>query len=145
MFSWYHSEFSNLIVKIEKCLLIVKQSFLEKAWISKSIQPLLKIKPPKAVDGGGLNDIWVTPRGLRGEEHCSQNSKYQRPVGAGGAWGFHGLPDFCRSVNPISTRGVRLCPKQYYCPLQFPDPPMALYQASEWQINQQRPLNMFFQ
>ena len=29
---------------------------------------------PKALDGGGLNDIWVTPPG---GEHCSQNSKYQ--------------------------------------------------------------------
>ena len=29
------------------------------------------------------------------------------------------------------------------CPSGFLDLPMALYQASEWQINQQRPLNMF--
>ena len=26
-------------------------------------------------------------------------------------------PDFGRSVNPTSTKGDRLCPPQYYCPL----------------------------
>ena len=34
-------------------------------------------------------------------------------VGAGGPRG-HGSPDFGTSVNPISTRGDRLCPPYYY-------------------------------
>ena len=35
-----------------------------------------------------------------------------RGVEPGGAGGAH--PDFSRSVNPISTRGNRLCPPNYY-------------------------------
>ena len=30
-------------------------------------------------------------------------------------------PDFCRSVNPIPTRGVRLCPPHYYVLPKFSD------------------------
>ena len=33
-----------------------------------------------------------------------------RGVVSGGAWGAMAPPDFGRSVNPISTKGVRLCP-----------------------------------
>ena len=37
-----------------------------------------------------------------------------RGVVPGGAEGAMAHPDFCRSVNPISTRGDRLCPPNYY-------------------------------
>ena len=50
--------------------------------------------------------------------HFSQSRKYQgkillvnRPVVPGCAMAH---PDFGRSVNPISTRGDRLCPLNYY-------------------------------
>jgi hypothetical protein len=33
-----------------------------------------------------------------------------RPVGPGGAGGAMASPEFGRSVNPISTKGGRLCP-----------------------------------
>ena len=82
------------------------------------------------MDGGGLNDIWVTPRGLRGE-HCSQNSKYHRPVGAGGAGGVIASSDFGRSLNPISNGGEGYAYDITTCPSRFLDLPMALYQASE--------------
>ena len=35
---------------------------------------------------------------------------YLRPVVPGGAGGAMAPPDFGRSVNPISTKGGRLCP-----------------------------------
>ena len=37
-----------------------------------------------------------------------------RGVVPGGAGGATALPDFSRSVNPISTRRGRLCPPHYY-------------------------------
>ena len=37
-----------------------------------------------------------------------------RGVDPGGARGAMAPPDFVRSVNPISTRGDRLCPPNYY-------------------------------
>ena len=37
-----------------------------------------------------------------------------RGVVPGGAGGAMAPPDFGRSVNPISTRGDRLCPPNYY-------------------------------
>ena len=40
-------------------------------------------------------------------------------------------PDFGRSVNPISTRGDRLCPPNYYGTPGFSDLPMALTNCSE--------------
>ena len=39
-----------------------------------------------------------------------------RPVARGGAWEASAPPIFGRSVNPISTRGSRLCPPKYYEP-----------------------------
>ena len=82
------------------------------------------------MDGGGLNDIWVTPRGLRGE-HCSQNSKYHRPVGAGGAQVVIAPSDFGRSFSPISTGVEGYAYDITTCPSGFLNPPMVLYQASE--------------
>ena len=38
-----------------------------------------------------------------------------RGVVPGGAGSAMAPPDFGRSVNPISTRGDRLCPPNYYC------------------------------
>ena len=35
--------------------------------------------------------------------------------------GTHEFPDFGRSVNPISTKGSRLCPHISACPLRFSD------------------------
>ena len=39
-----------------------------------------------------------------------------RPVASGGAGGAKAPPVFGQTVNPISTRGDRLCPPQYYEP-----------------------------
>ena len=39
-----------------------------------------------------------------------------RPVASGGAVGALAPPVFGQSVNPISTRGGKLCPPQYYQP-----------------------------
>ena len=39
---------------------------------------------------------------------------YCRSVVPGGARGAMAYPDFGRSVNPISSRGDRLCPPNYY-------------------------------
>ena len=44
-----------------------------------------------------------------------------RGVVPGGAGGAMATPDFGRSVNPILTRGDRLCPPQYYEPPGFLD------------------------
>ena len=41
--------------------------------------------------------------------------KIARPVARGG-WGGYSPPVFSRTVKPISTRGSRLCPPQYYEP-----------------------------
>ena len=41
-------------------------------------------------------------------------SHFFRGVVPGGAGGAMAPPDFGRSVNPISTRGDRLCPPNYY-------------------------------
>ena len=40
--------------------------------------------------------------------------KFIRPVVPGGARGAMTHPDFGRSVIPISTKGDRLCPPNYY-------------------------------
>ena len=46
---------------------------------------------------------------------ASSNWCYKyRGVVPGGAGGAMAPPDFGRSVNPISTRGDRLCPPNYY-------------------------------
>ena len=54
------------------------------------------------------------------EDHCEKagnNVIKARAVGAGGAGGvIPPSPDFDRSLNPISTRGIRLCPSHYYLP-----------------------------
>ena len=42
------------------------------------------------------------------------NTYYGRPVVPGCAGCAMAHPDFGRSVNPISTRGDRLCPPNYY-------------------------------
>ena len=42
-------------------------------------------------------------------------NKYDRPVVPGCAGCAMAHPDFDRPVNPISTRGDRLCPPNYYC------------------------------
>ena len=48
-----------------------------------------------------------------------------RPVAKGGLGGCS--PPVCsRTVNPISTRGSRLCPPQYYKPPGFSDLATAL-------------------
>ena len=44
-----------------------------------------------------------------------------RAVASGGAGGALAPPVFCKTVNPISTRGDRLCPPQYYEPPGFSD------------------------
>ena len=49
-----------------------------------------------------------------------------RAVGAGGAGGGHGPPDFNISVNPISTREVNIPITLLLAPLVFSDLPMAL-------------------
>ena len=42
-----------------------------------------------------------------------------RGVARGGAEGARAPPEFGRSVNPIQTRGGRLCPSQYCQPPQI--------------------------
>ena len=53
-------------------------------------------------------------------------NKEARPVVPGGAGGAMATPDFGRSVNPISTKGGRLCPPNNTGTLGFSDLPMAL-------------------
>ena len=48
---------------------------------------------------------------LVGFKTTPQILRYYRPVDPGCAMAH---PDFGRSVNPISTRGDRLCPPNYY-------------------------------
>ena len=43
-------------------------------------------------------------------------------------------PDFGRSVNPISTRGGRLCPPNNTGTPRFSDLPTALQRAPEWSL-----------
>ena len=49
-----------------------------------------------------------------------------RPVVPGGAGGAMAPPDFVRSVNPISTKGARLCPPDNTGTPQFSDLPTVL-------------------
>ena len=61
----------------------------------------------------------------------SQGSRWQqqnniRPVVPGGAGGAMAPPDFGRLVNPISTKGGRLCPPNNAGTPGFLDLPMAL-------------------
>ena len=57
---------------------------------------------------------------------CGRNRLYHRPFVPGGA---EGPPDFCRSVNPISTKGGRLCQPNNTGTPGFSDLPTALYCA----------------
>ena len=52
---------------------------------------------------------------------------YFRSVVPGGAGGAMASPDFGRSVNPISTKGGRLCPQNNTGTPGFSDLPTALY------------------
>ena len=52
---------------------------------------------------------------------------YFRSVVPGGAGGAMASPDFGRSVNPISTKGGRLCPQNNTGTPRFSDLPTALY------------------
>ena len=49
-----------------------------------------------------------------------------RPVVPGGAGGAMALPNFGRSVNPILTKGGRLCPPNNTGTPKFSDLPTAL-------------------
>ena len=49
-----------------------------------------------------------------------------RPVVPGGAGDAMAPPDFGRLVNPISTKGGRLCPPNNTGTPEFSDPPTAL-------------------
>ena len=57
---------------------------------------------------------------------CSKSVIYSRPVVLGGAGGAMAPPDFGRSVNPISTKGGRLCPPNNTGTPGFSDLPTAL-------------------
>ena len=46
---------------------------------------------------------------------------YSRPAASGGFSPHSPPPVFGQTVNPISTRGDRLCPPQYYEPHGFSD------------------------
>ena len=50
-----------------------------------------------------------------------------RVVVPGGAGGAMAPPNFGRSVNPISTKGGRLCPPYNTGTPEFSDPPTALH------------------
>ena len=67
---------------------------------------------------------------LRSEEDLDQDfapfSGDCRPVVPGDAGGPMAPPDFGRSVNPISTKGGRLCPPNDTCIPEFSDLPTAL-------------------
>ena len=49
-----------------------------------------------------------------------------RPVVPGAAVGAMAPPDFGRSINPISTKGGRLCPPKNTATLRLSDIPTAL-------------------
>ena len=59
--------------------------------------------------------------------------------GRGGGVCFPPSPDFDRSVNPLSTRGGRLCPPNYYSPLQI-FKPSAISGPERWHIQSGRPI-----
>ena len=54
-----------------------------------------------------------------------------RPVVPGGASGAMAPPHFGRSVNPISTKGGRLCPPNNTGTPRFSDLPTALRSSSK--------------
>ena len=58
-----------------------------------------------------------------------------RLVGAMDAIGAMASTDFDRSVNPISTRGVRLCPSHYCWPPRFSDFPTTLRERKKNVVN----------
>ena len=58
--------------------------------------------------------IDVRCRHLARQRFDSCGPSIYRGVVPGGAGGAMAPPDFGRSVNPISTRGKRLCPPNYY-------------------------------
>ena len=62
-----------------------------------------------------------------------------RGVVPAGAWGAMATPDFGRSVNPISTKGDRLCPPHYYWhgTPGFSDLPTALFASKKFKITPQ--------
>ena len=57
-----------------------------------------------------------------------------RPVVSGGAGGAMAPPDFGRSVNPISTKGDRLCPPNITGTPRFFDLPTALYTVLPYSV-----------
>ena len=60
----------------------------------------------------------------------NQTFHYTKGVIPGGAGGAMAPPDFGRSVNPISTKGGRLCPSNNAGTPGFSDLPTALYYKS---------------
>ena len=69
-----------------------------------------------------------------GHHHRQRCLPAARPVVPGGAGGAMAPPDFGRSVNPISTKGGRLCPPNNTGTPGFSDLPTALA-ACERQFN----------
>ena len=63
------------------------------------------------------------------KRHILWCRKSHRPVVPGDAGGAMEPPNFGISVNPISTKGGRLCPPNYTGTPEFIDPPMALNHA----------------
>ena len=83
------------------------------------------------MDGGGLNDIWVTPRGLGEKNTVLRTANITGLSEPGVPGGVIAPSDFGRSFNPISTGGEGYAYDITNCPSGFLDLPMALYQASE--------------
>ena len=63
---------------------------------------------------------------LLGPSMALPNNMFNRLVVPGGAGGAMAPPNFGRSVNPISTKGGRLCPPYNTGTPKFSDPPTAL-------------------